>query len=111
MSVRFAALRTTAKGAPRRSSSTWRLVPSLPRLVGSGPVAAPPRGGRPGRAVGRLPVPADVVFRIIAPQLRGPQPGPHAPPRPLLEAGMHRRAGAELAGDRLPLAAGPQDVQ
>src|SRR5205807_9151324 len=111
MSVRFAALRTTPRGTPRRSSRTCRLVPSLPRLVGSGPVAAPPRGGRDRRTVGRLPVPANAVRRVIAAQLRGPQTGPHALPRPLLEAGVDCRAGAELPGDGLPLAAGPQDVQ
>ena len=111
MSVRFAALRTTPRGAPRRSSSRCRLVPSLPRLVGSGPVASPPRGGRHGCAVGRLPVPANPVRRVIAPQLFRPQAGPHALPRPRLEAGMHGRAGAELPRDGLPLAAGPQDMQ
>src|SRR5829696_7527430 len=111
ISVRLAALSTTPNGAPRRSLSTCRLVPSLPRLVGSGPVAVPPRGGRHRRTVGRLRVPADVVRGIIAAQLGGPQPAPHAPPPPLLEASMHRRARAELAGHRLPLAAGPQDVE
>src|SRR5690349_23817403 len=108
MSVRLAALRTTPTGAPRWSLSTCRLVPSLPRLVGSGPVASPPRGGRHRRAVRRLPVPADVVGRVIAAQLPGPQAGPDALPGPFLKAGVDGRARAKLAGDRFPLAAGPQ---
>jgi hypothetical protein len=44
ISVRLAALSATPNGAPRRSLRTCRLVPGLPRLVGSGPVAALPRG-------------------------------------------------------------------
>src|SRR5215210_1849671 len=106
MSVRFAALRTTPRGAPRRSLSTCRLVPNLPRLVGSGPVSSPPRRGRHRRAVGRLPVPADAVLGVVALELVGPQPLPGAIRHPLLEAVVAGGAGAELLGHGFPLAAG-----
>ncbi len=71
--LRLAALMTAPSGAPRRSVSTWRLVPRLPRLVGSGPVSSPPRGGRHRRAVRRLPVPPDASLRVVAGQLVRPE--------------------------------------
>src|SRR5215210_7176983 len=108
MSVRLAALTTAPSGAPRRSPSIWRLVPSLARLVGSGPVSSPPRGGRHRRAVRRLPVPADPVRRVVAAQLVGPEPFPRPVGHPLLEAAVAGRTGADLLGHRLPLTAGAQ---
>src|SRR5688572_19921113 len=111
MSVRLAALITTLNGAPRQSLRTWRFVPSLPRLVGSGPVSDPPRGGRHRRAVGRLPIPADAVRAVVAPQLVGPEPLPGAILHPLLEPPVAGRAGAKFRRHRLPLAAGAQDVE
>src|SRR5207248_1767226 len=111
MAVRFAALSTRPSGAPRRSSSTCRLVPSLPRLVGSGPVAAPPRGGRPRRAVGGLPFPPDPVLQVVPDELLAPPPLPRAVLRPLLEPPMTGRAGAKCPRHGLPLTAGPQHVQ
>src|SRR5205823_9046011 len=111
MSVRLAALSTRLKGAPRRSLSRWRLVPSFPRLVGSDPVSSPPRGGRHRGAVGALAVPPDPVRPIVASELLGPEPPPHPTPGPLLKARMDGGPGAELPGDRLPLAAGAQHMQ
>src|SRR5262249_12087224 len=106
-----AALTTAPSGAPRRSLTRWRLVPSLPRLVGSGPVSGPPRGGRHRRAIGRLPVPPDPVLRVVAPELVGPKPLPDPLRHPLLEALVAGRARAEARRHRLPLDAGPQDVE
>ena len=111
MSWRLAALIAARKGAPRRSRRMWRFVPSLPRLVGSGPVSLPPRGGRHRRAVRRLPLPADALLPVVAAELVRPHALPGPGPAPLLAAATAGRAGPELAGDRLPLAAGAQHVE
>lgn len=48
-SCRLAPVTTSAKGRPRRSTMRWRLLPSLPRSVGFGPVCWPPGGWPPPR--------------------------------------------------------------
>src|SRR5579872_251085 len=111
MSVRLAALITAPSGTPRRSLRICRLVPNLARLVGSGPVSSPPRGGRHGGTVSGLPVPADPVLGIVALQLVTPQSAPDALLDPLLEATVTGGSGAELARHRLPLTAGPQHME
>jgi hypothetical protein len=40
-SLRFAPVSWTARGSPRPSQTRWRLLPSLARSVGLGPVCAP----------------------------------------------------------------------
>ena len=52
MSLTLAAVRTTATGTPRPSQRTWRLVPSLPRSVGLGPVRSPLLAPSPRRCRG-----------------------------------------------------------
>src|SRR5215218_10362390 len=49
----------TASGRPSVATTTWYLVPALPRSVGLGPVSSPPRlalvhaDGRPGAMAGQ----------------------------------------------------------
>src|SRR5438067_13869903 len=95
-SWQLAALTTTLSGTPRRSLTTCRLVPRLPRLVGSGPVASPPRGGRHDGTVGRRPVPAYPLLGIVPLQLIAPQSDPGAILHPGLEAAMAGGPGCEL---------------
>ena len=95
-SASLAPVTAVAKGIPWASVRTWCLVPNLARLVGSGPVALPPRGGRHRRTVGGLPVPPDPVFRVVAAQLVDPEPLPGPVADPLLEAAVAGRAGAEF---------------
>jgi hypothetical protein len=52
----------TASGVPWRSTTRWRLVPGLPRSVGSLPVASPPREPARSRRRGR-PAPSRYTRR------------------------------------------------
>src|SRR5205085_3041284 len=58
-----------------------------------------------------LPAPADTAPPVVVTQEQVPQPGEHSAPSPLLEAAVERRAGAELAGRVLALAARAQHIE
>ncbi len=95
-------------GVPPPSTTRWRLVPALPRSVGSGPAAAPPLGAH-RRAVARGPRPVEPVGRARAPPRRpvrrgpGPRFGPPDRPPP---AGL--AAAAPRGGHAAPAEAGPR---
>ena len=59
LSWTFAPEMVTASGRPARSTTKWRLVPSLPRFVGPLPVCSPPRCWNT-RTIECCPFPIDV---------------------------------------------------
>jgi len=87
-----------------------RLVPVLPRSVGFGPVAPPQRRLRHG-TVHCQRAPVDTMRLLVGHQACCPHALEHAGPHPLLKAIMYGAAGAQGAGQRLPLTARAQDVE
>src|SRR3954464_2617149 len=103
---------STAKttGTPRASVTTERLVPSLPRSVGLGPVFFPTPRSLGHRSVGRQPLPVDPDQPVIAQQSLPPELVEH--PRLFGEAPVGRRLRADPGGAQCaPLAAGAQDEE
>src|SRR5262249_36761528 len=101
---------TNARGIPAPSVRRLRLVPSLPRSVGLGPVAAPPKGAlfmAPSRACQSQ---LSASQFIISQQLCQPQYFEEACLFPLLKTIMDSRAGSQFAGQRVPLDTCTQNV-
>jgi hypothetical protein len=97
---------------PLASTSRLRLTPCLARSVGFFPVFFPPEGCLGHAPVHRQPGPVDALQVIVGHQTRLPQGLENAGFDPFLEAVVGGGSGAELGGiERLPLAAGAQDVQ
>src|SRR3954464_10965160 len=101
---------STAKttGTPRASVTTERLVPSLPRSVGLGPVFFPTPRSLGHRSVGRQPLPVDPDQPVIAQQ--------SLPPELVEHPGLFGEAPVGLRADPggaqgTPLAAGAQDEE
>lgn len=120
LSCRLAPVKQTASGVPRRSATTWRFVPGLPRSVGLGPVCWPPflpgrwrcpgtrgsnRSGRPRRAgpagrggdVPRRPPPAnrEAAASTSSPR-RSPVPAAASPRE--CRSGAQRRCPSNRRG-------------
>jgi hypothetical protein len=97
---------------PLASTSRLRLTPCLARSVGFFPVFFPPEGCLGHAPVHRQPGPVDAFQVVVGHQTRLPQGLENAGFDPFLEAVVGGGSGAELGGiERLPLAAGAQDVQ
>src|SRR4051812_3155708 len=100
------------RGRPRASVTTERLVPSLPRSVGLGPVFSPTQGSLGHRPVGRQPLPVDPGHLVVSQQPQAPELVEHPGPDPFGEAPVGRGLRADPGGaQRAPLAAGAQDEE
>lgn len=93
----------TANGRPWRSTTMWRFVPNLPRLVGSLPLASPPRSGHT-RAIEGCSCPVDVSHVLQSLQERVMQAPPHACALPVTQPppARHAAPAAQLLGQHLP---------
>src|SRR3954470_17767133 len=99
-------------GTPRASVTTERLVPSLPRSVGLGPVFFPTQRSLGHRSVGRQPLPVDPDQPVIAQQSLPPELVEHPGLDPFGEAPVGRGLRADPGGAQgAPLAAGAQDEE
>src|SRR2546423_3618565 len=111
-SGRLAPSTARPKGTPRPSTNWLRLTPFLARSVGVLPVFFPPEGRLGHAPVHRQPGPVDALHVVVVQQPRLPELEEDAVGDPLLEAVVGGGGGAELGGvQRLPLAAGAQDVE
>src|SRR5947207_1134007 len=112
MSGRLAPSTASPTGTPSASTSRLRLTPFLARSVGFLPVFFPPEGRLGHAPVHVQPRPVDALEEVVLQQAGLPELQEDAGRDPLLEAVVGGRAGAELGGvQRLPLAAGAQDVE
>jgi hypothetical protein len=88
------------------------LTPFLARSVGFFPVFFPPEGRLGHAPVHRQPGPVDALQVVVVEQPQLPELEEDAVGDPLLEAVVGGGGGAELGGvQRLPLAAGAQDIE
>ena len=101
----------SARGTPLPSVRRERFVPDLPRSVGLGPVFSPAERRLDQRSIEALPAPVDALQLIVFSECFLPEPKEHAPLRPIVKVPMKCRRRTELAGRRIPLAAGPQNKQ
>src|SRR3954465_11058123 len=85
-------------GIPRASVTTERLVPSLPRSVGLGPVFFPTQRSLGHRSVGRQPLPVDPDQPVIAQQSLPPELVEPPGLDPFGEAPVGRRLRADPGG-------------
>src|SRR5256885_9077655 len=99
---------TSPSGPPCSSTSTLRLVPFLARSVGFLPTFFPPEPGLAQPPVGALPVPVDAAQFGTGLDEGGPELAHHPVPAPALEPAVDGGVVAELLGQVVPLAAGPQ---
>src|SRR5207247_1247768 len=112
MSCTLAPATARASGTPSPSVRRERLVPDLARSVGFGPVFFPTQRRLRHRSIEALPTPVDPFQFVVLPERLLPEPEEHPLLRQFLEVVM-QRAGTttEFPRSRLPLAAGPQDVE
>src|SRR2546422_6208338 len=111
MSRTLAPATARASGTPSPSVRRERLVPDLARSVGFGPVFFPTQRGLRHRSIQALPAPVDPFQGVVLPERLLPEPEEHSLLRPFLEVVMQRTGTTEFLRSRLPLAAGPQDVE
>src|SRR3954470_1987463 len=102
----------TPRGSPRASVTTERLVPSLPRSVGLGPVFFPTQRRLGHRPVSRQPLPVDPDQPVVTQQPLPPELVEHPGLDPFGEAPVGRGLRADPGGvQRAPLATGAQDEE
>jgi hypothetical protein len=108
-SLRFAPSTVRPTGTPAPSVRRLRLVPSLPRSVGLGPVFFPPEWGLGHRPVQRKPVPVDALRIVVGQKALAPELVEDATVEPLAKSAIRRGAGTDPSCVQgIPLAAGPQ---
>src|SRR6476659_8920001 len=110
LSCVLAPLVAIPRGMPLPSVNRLRLVPSLARSVGFGPVFFPPERRFGHRAVHALPVPVDSFQVVVLQQRHGPQIFEDLPLHQHLKIAVERTASAEFRRNRLPLAARTQHI-
>lgn len=95
---RLAPVTLGAKGTPRRSTARWRLLSSLPRSVGFGPVCLLAPGARYRRAVDARPPPVDLVMLAQTLEQRQMQSLPNTVSLPVAQAApaCHTAAKAQF---------------
>ena len=103
MSLRFAAVRITARGVPRPSQITWCLEPGRRRSTGEGPVFSPPFGPHM-RAIHHSagPVQLPLVLQLVQQHLVQALPDPRFVPVPQPPPARHARPAPHLLRQILP---------
>jgi len=108
-SLRFAPSTVRPTGTPAPSVRRLRLVPSLPRSVGLGPVFFPPKWGLGHGPVQRKPGPVDALRIIVGQESLPPELVEDTTVEPFAKSAIRRGARTDPSCvQRIPLAAGPQ---
>jgi hypothetical protein len=94
-SLRFAPSTVRPSGMPAASVTRLRLVPSLARSVGLGPVFFPTQRGLGHGPVHGQPTPVQPLERIVGEQSASPELVEHSVLRPLEESAVSRRTRAD----------------